>query len=384
MPIQDWCLLVVNLYFFDFESMMKKTILFICIILAYTNNAAGQDYNKEQEDFCRYIKTKAAAEQVILKSPDVVFDLTTDGSEIEGTKNTVFLGLSKNLADLNKSKYVQNLADTECRLYEVNDAIKDVVNLSLKSIEKVSLEFKKQEIQRTMQTLKKHFNVVESKFKVQNATLVNIYDVQTLIKKFNVINLENDLEIAKIQQSASWPDGKPLNAWIKQLAQLESDRYDTLNQIQKQDNWNLSFRVGMKKTGDSSESLSLSGSKLYAALSASYNLGSSKRNQLLDESKDYYMHWKGEDNNGHFKQLGYLVNEIMKTREIEERKLAVLANDAKNNESLESILEDFDSSEAENFKLKVLYNKLANNIDAEYSKYKIQRLNQLLKSIDLQ
>jgi len=140
----------------------------------------------------------------------------------------------------------------------------------------------------------------------------------------------------------------------------------------------------MKKTGGSSESISLPGSKPYATLSASYNLGASKRNQLLDESKGYYMHWKGEDNNGHFKQLGYLVNEVVKTREIEEIKLAVLAKNAKNNESLESILEDFDSSEAENFKLKVLYDKLANNIDTEYSKYKIQRLNQLLKSIDLQ
>ncbi|TDR31150.1 hypothetical protein DFR44_11219 [Hydromonas duriensis] len=363
---------------------MKKTALLICIIAAYISNAAAQEPNKEKGDFCRYVKTKSAAEQVTLNSPNVVFDITTDGSESAGTKNTVFLGLSKNLADLNKAKYTHRLADTECQLYELNDSIKDVLGLSLQSIEKGSLNFKKQEIQRTMQALQKHFNVTSAKFKAQNATLVDVYDVQSLIKRVSILGLENDLEIEKIQQNASWPEDASLNVLIKNLAQLESDKYDILNQIQKQGNWSLSLQAGVKKTANNSDAISLSGGRFYGALTASYNLGSAKSSQLLDESKDYYMLWKGEDNNGYFKQLGYLSNEVMKTREIEEKKLAILNKDAQNSDNLEAILKNFDSSEAENFKLKVLYNKLMNNIDREYLKFKIQRLNELVKEIGVE
>ena len=223
--------------------------------------------------------------------------------------------------------------------------------------------------------------------RTQNATVIDLYNAQTLMRKIETMAQQTKRELAVVRRTSQWRKGISLNELLKNIWQAEATRQGNLTQLEKQSNWGLELQEKKKKTlSNTSNTVNGSDSNQfdpYFSVNARYNLGALASNRLLDASQESYMKWKGSQVNGMPKELANMIASAMKLKKAEQGRLTQLSGYLDGDGTLVQLMADVDSPEALNFKTVLKGNQLLNAIEHAYTKRRVDLLTELLKESGL-
>lgn len=367
---------------------MRVNLFYFAVILLFTNNTAEAQNKSEIDDakaYCAYVSKKAQADVITLRAPEVQLRVDNANSDAQGSQTRAIAALSKDLVDVNKSRYVSQFAKDECEVYRLNLKIHNLAQYGILAVEEQVLNHKKQLLLSAFNQLQKQLEQVNQQVKSQNATLVEQYNAKGMIRKIENMMHQNDQEIASIRRKSLWPQGESLNDLINQVRLAEIARQNTLNQIEKQNNWSLQVQAGAKQTLSSSSGLNSESKKVepFFSINARYNLGSWASERVLDESAKDYVSWKSKQMNGVSQELAVFVNSAIQLKEVEERNLSKLSSRVDDDMGLTALLNQSGSTEAEAFKTVIDANQVVNLIEKESLSYKVKLLEDLIRNAGL-
>ena len=352
--------------------------------------AQGTDVADEAADaqaYCTYIKQKAKAQVVTLRSPDLSVRLDNNSSENQKSQTKVVVSLSKDLVDLNKSRYVRRLADNECEVYRLGLQVQNVAQYALIGLDEQALTYKLGLFDQASNQMQPIIDKLKEQVRTQNATVIDLYNAQTLMRKIETMAQQTKRELAVVRRTSQWRKGISLNELLKNIWQAEATRQGNLTQLEKQSNWRLELQAGLKKTlSNTSNTVNGSDSNQfdpYFSVNARYNLGALASNRLLDASQESYMKWKGSQVNGMPKELANMIASAMKLKKAEQGRLTQLSGYLDGDGTLVQLMADVDSPEALNFKTVLKGNQLLNAIEHAYTKRRVDLLTELLKESGL-
>lgn len=352
--------------------------------------AQGTDVADEAADaqaYCTYIKQKAKAQVVTLRSPDLSVRLDNNSSENQKSQTKVVVSLSKDLVDLNKSRYVRRLADNECEVYRLGLQVQNVAQYALIGLDEQALTYKLGLFDQASNQMQPIIDKLKEQVRTQNATVIDLYNAQTLMRKIETMAQQTKRELAVVRRTSQWRKGISLNELLKNIWQAEATRQGNLTQLEKQSNWGLELQAGLKKTlSNTSNTVNGSDSNQfdpYFSVNARYNLGALASNRLLDASQESYMKWKGSQVNGMPKELANMIASAMKLKKAEQGRLTQLSGYLDGDGTLVQLMADVDSPEALNFKTVLKGNQLLNAIEHAYTKRRVDLLTELLKESGL-
>ena len=360
---------------------------------AWAQGADVADEAVDAQAYCAYIKQKAKAQIITLRSPDLSIRLDNSSTENQKSQTKVVASLSKDLVDLNKSRYVRRLADNECEVYRLNLQVQNVAQYALAGLDEQALTYKSGLFERAHHEMQPIIDKLKRQVQTQNATVIDLYNAQTLMRKIETMAQQTKRELALVRRTSQWRKGVSLNDLLKQIWQAEAERQTNLTELEKQGRWGLELQAGLKKTlsgtnsTNSSTNSSDNGDRKqvdpYFSVNARYNLGAMASDRLLDASRDSYMKWKSSQVNGMPKELANMIASALKLKNAEEARLVQLTGYLSGDGTLVQLMGDLDSPEALNFKTVLKGNQLLNAIEQAYTQRRVDLLAQLLKEAGL-
>ena len=350
--------------------------------------AQGSDADEavDAQAYCTYIKQKAKAQVITLRSPDLSVRVDNNSTENQTSQTKMVVSLSKDLVDLNKSRYVRRLADNECEVYSLNLQVQNVAQYALAGLDEQALTYKLDLFERARNEMQPVIDQLKQQVQTQNATVIDLYNAQALIRKIETMAQQSKRELAAVRRTSQWRKGTSLNGLLKQIWQAESERQTNLTELEKQGNWGLELQAGLKKNLSNTNATSGSDSNQvdpYFSLNARYNLGTMASNRLLNASRDSYMKWKGSQVNGMPKELANMIASAVRLKKAEEQRLEQLSGYLGGDGTLVRLIGDVDSPEALDFKTVLKGNQLLNAIEQAYSQRRVDLLTHFLNEAGL-
>ncbi|AXF86444.1 hypothetical protein DTO96_102198 [Ephemeroptericola cinctiostellae] len=354
---------------------------------AWAQGADAADEAVDAQAYCTYIMQKAKAQIITLRSPDLNIRVDNNSTENKKSQTKMVVSLSKDLVDLNKSRYVRRLADNECEVYRLSLQMQNVVQYALAGLDEQALTYKLGLFDQASNQMQPIMDKLKQQVRTQNATVIDLYNAQTLVRKVETMAQQTKRELAAVRRTSQWRKGVSLNDLLKNMWQAEAGRQANLTQLEKQGNWGLEVQAGLKKTLSNTNNTSNNSDSNqvdpYFSVNARYNLGAVVSNRLLDASRDSYMKWKGNQVNGMPKELANMIASAVKLRNAEKERLAQLSGYLGSDGTLVQLMGDLDSPEALNFKTVLKGNQLLNAIEQAYAQRRVDLLTQFLKEAGL-
>ena len=354
---------------------------------AWAQGADAADEAADAQAYCTFIKQKAKAQIITLRSPDLSIRVDNNSTENQKSQTKVVASLSKDLVDLNKSRYVRRLADNECEVYRLNLQVQNAAQYTLAGLDEQALTYKLGLFDQAGNQMHPIIDKLKQQVRTQNATVIDLYNAQSLLRKVETMAQQTKRELAAVRRTSQWRKGVSLNDLLKQVWQAEAGRQTNLTQLEKQGNWGLELQAGLKKnlnqTNNTSNNSDSNQVDPYFSVNARYNLGAVASNRLLDASRDSYMKWKSSQVNGMPKELANMIASAVKLKNAEKERLEQLSGYLGSDGTLVQLMGDLDSPEALNFKTALKGNQLLNAIEQSYTQRRVDLLTQLLKESGL-
>ena len=267
----------------------------------------------------------------------------------------------------------------------MNLQVQNVAQYALAGLDEQALTYKSGLFERAHHEMQPIIDKLKRQVQTQNATVIDLYNAQTLMRKIETMAQQTKRELALVRRTSQWRKGVSLNDLLKQIWQAEAERQTNLTELEKQGRWGLELQAGLKKTlsGDSGTNGSSNQVDPYFSVNARYNLGAMASDRLLDASRDSYMKWKSSQVNGMPKELANMIASALKLKNAEEARLVQLTGYLSGDGTLVQLMGDLDSPEALNFKTVLKGNQLLNAIEQAYTQRRVDLLAQLLKEAGL-
>lgn len=355
-------------------KFVRTGILLACHMVINTAYSAFPEYAiaADSKAYCQYIRDKNKMKSILLRSPDAIARLD-NGLNYNNFQRIAITGLSKDLSDLSKAKYVDDLIERECTYYTLNQEAKLQVQFALASVKAASLDYKLQQIQKARSKLNNLLESVKHRIDNQNDTLINYYNLDSSLIK--LADSEREIYIELAGQHIPKMTHPNLKKLLQKLTIAQEQRRKTLNTLEKQNNWSIRVEAG---TQQDLSNMSNQNVQPYVALLLRYNLGdlytSTKQNQSIRD----YMQWQRQQVLGSLAELSELIRAISLLKKAEEDRLAFLQKNYKKHYDLTQKLHASNSVKAARFKRAIEVDKIMMEIEINYISHSIKLLNSLV------
>jgi hypothetical protein len=345
----------------------------IGLLGSYTANAKviKNEALADSKAYCQYIKDKNKAQSILLQSPDAIARLD-NGLSYNNFQKIAVAGLSKDLADISKAQYVNELINTECTYYALNEEAKLHIQYALLAVKVQALNFKLQQIEIAKSKLIQLLKTMKRRIHKQNETVITYYGIESSLIKLGDEEREIYIELAVQPVPRLIPTN--LKQLLKNLVITQEKRKKTLNKLEKQNNWSVRVEVGTQQ--DLSNGLNQN-VQAYFALLLRYNLGSIYSNSKKSNSLNDYMQWQKKQVLGTQSQLKHLITSIVSLKVADEQRLALLMHNYNQHFGLSKKLSSINSMKAARFRQAVEVDKIMMKIEINYLKRSIALLKEL-------
>ncbi len=289
-------------------------------------------------------------------------------------KKNVVVGVAKDLADLNKARYVERLIHEECAYYRLDQEAQLQVRYSIASVKFEALKFKLAQIQIAKQQLKKILLAIKKRIDSHNDTLRTYYEIESSLMKLD--DAEREIEVDLAGQQAPKMRPRKLGNLLKELSLARERRQKTMNQLEKQNNWSMRFEAGAQQ--DFSNHYNKS-AQPYIAVLLRYNLGSAFSDKLMNQALGEQTLWQENQLTGTQNQLSKLMLSLASLKAATEDRLSGLRQNYQNYARLSRKLTISKSTKAIHFRQEVEVNKMMLAIEINHAKRMIELLQATLK-----
>jgi len=325
---------------------------------------------KDQQAYCQYVTEQAAATRDLLRTPSAVAGVTQPNT---GLPMQSVWGISSSLANIRKAGLTMDAAHKNCELYKAATAAQQEIQFALPSLEKQALQHRLELIQQASGKLDAVIAQTTKMVDAQNITRPMLFALETTKIKLNADRGDTQSKIAALYA----PDlsARPLKDLVAEKQSGEMNEQKALSKLNRQNNWDVALSVGAHQQINP-----VAGTGAYGEVTVSYNLASHAINKHLDQAADAYVNWKSAQEGDAARNAEILRQQVAATISAQESRLKSLRNESQQVESNLQLVGDSDTTAAFDFRNQLTSVQLLLGIEIGDATFRLQRLNEFLKS----
>jgi hypothetical protein len=340
------------------------------------NSGYVYDKEKDLQAYCNHMQAAANSESARLKYPELFARI----NQTETNDKFISVGVSKRIKDFKRSRLVKKIAQHECDLYRENLDAQFAIKYTLPNIEKTALNHKLTLIKRAQYNISLLLNRTQRKVASKNETIVGLYHMQGMQQKLEMLAHETDLKIAQIQMpDMQLPNVKNMFELERRVHAQEMQKYNTMSELKKTDNWDVNMSFGMRKNIFHNSVSNNNDVGVFFGINLYYNLGSYSINSYLDSASGHYDEWKNQQQGSLRYEMTELKNKLLATQDIENRNRERLLGYQARLKSMLSQVSGVGSYEADKFKTQLQADTIQQDIEVDFTNYKISLISNYLK-----
>lgn len=346
-------------------------VLFVFIVQCAFAQATEQSA-ADVAAFCKYISEKNKAKITALKAPEAVIRLA-NGDINNNFQKLAIAALSKDLSDLNKSRYVEKLIKEECLYYRLNQEAKLQVEYALIAAKNEALQYKLRQIKSAKQQVRILLKKIKDKVDKHNDTMHSYYEMDSSLRKLD--DVERQIYVDLVAQHTPKIPAIHLQKLLNELRNAQYQRQQTLNNLNKNDNWSMQLQAGAQRNWPTNGSQNI---QPYFALLVRYNLGSISTAKQMNHSLDTYMQWQNQQVLGTQNKLVNLLRVLKQLKAVEEERLDHLKENYQKYHALSKQINDGNSLDAQHFKQQIDIDRLLMDIEIKYINYSLMQMRRMV------
>lgn len=346
---------------------MKRLWLFIGLLLVPTLYAQ----NKDQQTYCAYIESQAQSQALLDKYPNL------SGGAIQpstGTPPQMYVGLSESLSGLRKASALKQQSSSDCQLYIAEGTAQIQIQYVPVLLDRENLQDRLHQIDHAIEQLDNTYVQLDSIVRAQNATEFNLYTIQAAKSK-----LLMDRQVIYVQfSSLSTPDlsNLPIKVLITRKLESETNKALAVEKLERLDNWDILLEGGVRQqlkpfqTGRPGQ---------YVTATFKWNIGSKKRERIIESTSINYELWKTNQQNDVVQQAILLHDRLQASLSANEIQLAQLKQEYQHIDSKFVSMNELDTKEAITFTTQLKVDAISMNIEISSCAFRIAQLKQFLQ-----
>lgn len=348
-------------------------LLLACALTSAYSSDLRDELTDDIRSYCEYIAEKNTARKTVLLAPDVIVRAQNSDNDYLN-QNNLIAALSKDIADLGKSKQIKQLIIQECDFYRLKQEATLQIQFALAHAQRQALQFKLKKIRQAKARLIHIVEGVQKRIKEHNDTLSSYYKTNTSLQTLD--EAERDIYISLASAQPAPVKTMHLKQLLTSLARAEQKRQFTLNKLERLKDWSLQVQLGAQQNVSAiTREQSI---QPYAGLFARYNLGSFYANHKRNHALTHYAAWKKNQVNGIQRKLHRLIQSIAALKRAEETKLASMQKQYTHDDGLARSLNNINSLKARELKQHIDVNQIMDDLEIAYLRFYINELNSLI------
>jgi hypothetical protein len=349
-------------------SRVLRAVLLVLVTLPLLSQAGWAV--RSTEKYCDYVMQEAAAQRDQLRTPSLVTGMVQPTT---GEAAQVYWGLSNSLSDDRKAALLMKAARADCQLYRVSESAQLLLQFSVPQLERDAVRHRLDLIHEASVKLDALIAAGESRLAAQNATRPSQYPL--LAARVRLASYKANAALA---MSAYVPELSEtlLKQLVSQKNGRELEHQRALNAVMAQNNWNVSWSIGMRH--QLSEFFSTSAVP-YGEVTVSYNLASRRVDADLARAADSFVAWQGGREGEVARRSAALEEEIKESIRLHQSQLEALLEEAQEIEKNLRLLDGVDTSAADGFRNQLLADRTMLDVDIGDITYRLGRLRAFLE-----
>lgn len=342
-------------------------LLFICL-LGLLLVPISQAQTKDQEDYCKYTSATADAAAIDLKAPSFVAGVTQPNT---GTPPQTYAGITSSIGNWRKAAFTRDVAKKSCAVYSTTEDLTLKLQYTSEDLQVAALQDRMEEINQALRNLAVEKERVAKWVQAHNATLPDLYTIESAESKLKMDKLNADVAMTAIVIPIH-PD-TAIKTMLGTKWEAEVANQKATSRLARADNWDLSLEAGVR------QSITIPGNGAYAGFEFKWNIGSKKRNRALETADRSFQEWKTNNTMDTVQEARLLQETLSDNLSTNRHQLIqLLAMDDVIITRLQAI-EDVDTKEAIAFRTQLMVDKISLQVEIGNCRFRVAQLQQFLE-----
>jgi hypothetical protein len=325
--------------------------------------------------FCKYAIEQGIALRDQLLIPSAIAGFLQPET---GLPPQALFGVQDSLASYFKSKTTMQIARENCDLYRSASAAQSKIQYALPALEKQALMHRVSLLQDASKDLDILMSEQTERVRAQVMTRPALYNLQVAAFSLASSLADTGRRVAEVFVPESL-SAEPINALILQKEESELQLAKATNRLVSEGNWDITASAGVHQQlwgAASTTSTDYSGFGPFATIRFSYNFGRRAINRHLDRASEAYAEWKKQQPSEVTQSAAALREQIKSCIQVEEYvRRTLLQRQADLTDNLH-VLEGVDTAQAEDFRDRLLADRLLLRVELEDVDFRLATLKQ--------